>query len=50
MVSEIHDVLAVAPAPIRATRAAKIAAESKATIIEALRATPDRVPEGVLVN
>ena len=37
-----------APAPVRTTRAAKIAAESTATMIEALRATPDRVPEGSL--
>ena len=50
MVSEIHNVLATAPAPIRATRAAKIAAESAATMIESLRATPDHVPDEAARN
>ena len=50
MVSEIHKVLATTPAPIRATRAAKTAAESTATMIEALRATPDRLPQDALAT
>jgi pilus assembly protein CpaE len=41
LVSEIHNVLASAPAPIQATRAAKIASDRRAHTIEELRNTPE---------
>ena len=48
IVAEIHKVLATAPTPLRAIRAAKVEAESTATMIESLRATPDHTAEGSL--
>ncbi len=48
--SEIQKVLETAPAPIQATRAAKIAADRRAITIEALRATPDRAAPGSLAS
>ncbi len=50
LVSEIYTMLDTAPAPVRTIRAAKVEAESTATMIEALRVTPAHVPGGSLAS